>query len=327
MVRKLTFALLAGTALSFAGAAQAADVYVPPPAEPAYVPEPAAFSWSGLYFGGHVGYARARATDPWPSCSWLNDIRGENGDPNYIFPGADICEATSLLDYYFELDGDFVGLYDSGEGGNKSSFVWGGQVGINQQYGQFVVGLEADISSVHDIQHWNFDTFNYFEWDDPSGYDGSYWVQSETKLDWVATFRGRAGVALGHEGRFMPYVTGGAAIARVSTEMWSGYGDYYDAVGYCNPSGGGGSLGSCGFIGDLPEKTFYQFGYAVGAGFEWAFTNHVTVGLEYLFVGLPWGKQTNTATFYGDDGRSFDVNHTVGFDDLQMIKLKVNLKL
>jgi opacity protein-like surface antigen len=123
----------------------------------------------------------------------------------------------------------------------------------------------------------------------------------------------------------MPYVTGGAAIARVSTAMSTDTYDYYSPIDWCNPSGGGG--GECGFLGDLPSKSFFQFGYAIGAGLEWAVTNHVTVGLEYLFVGLPWGKQTNTATFYGDDGRSFDVNHTVGFDDLQMIKLKVNLKL
>jgi outer membrane immunogenic protein len=325
MVRKLTFALLAGTALSFAGAAQAADVYVPPPAEPAYVPEPAAFSWSGLYFGGHIGYARARATDPWPSCNWLNDIRGENGNPEYIFPGANYCDA-SFVGYYgdlMELDGDFV-LNDYDEGGNYHSFIWGGQVGINQQYGQFVVGLEADISAVHDINHWNWDDFDYLH-SYYGNYDGTFWVQSDTKLDWVATFRGRAGLALGHEGRFMPYVTGGAAIARVSSSMSAGVDYYGSTVGWCNPSGGGG--GGCGFVGDLPSQTFYQFGYAIGAGLEWAVTNHVTVGLEYLFVGLPWGKQTNTATFYGDDGRSFDVNHTVGFDDLQMIKLKVNLKL
>jgi hypothetical protein len=46
--RKITMALLATSAMGFAGAAYAADVYTPP-SEPAYVPAAASpFSWSGV---------------------------------------------------------------------------------------------------------------------------------------------------------------------------------------------------------------------------------------------------------------------------------------
>ena len=97
---------------------------------------------------------------------------------------------------------------------------------------------------------------------------------------------------------------------------------YAPPLGWCDA----GSFPGCGF-GEGNAKSFFQFGYAAGAGVEWAFNNHVSVGLEYLFVGLPWGKQTNSVTFYGDDGRSFNVNQVVGFDSVQMLKLKLNLKL
>jgi outer membrane immunogenic protein len=40
--------------LGLGGTAAAADLSAPAPIEP---PPPAAFSWTGLYFGGHVGYA------------------------------------------------------------------------------------------------------------------------------------------------------------------------------------------------------------------------------------------------------------------------------
>lgn len=54
-VHKITLSLVAAAAASFAGAAYAADVYVPP-MEPAIgVPAPEAWSWTGIYFGVHGG--------------------------------------------------------------------------------------------------------------------------------------------------------------------------------------------------------------------------------------------------------------------------------
>ena len=54
IAKRLTLSLLATAAMSFAGVAYAADVYVPPPEE-VFSPAPA-WSWTGLYIGGIVGY-------------------------------------------------------------------------------------------------------------------------------------------------------------------------------------------------------------------------------------------------------------------------------
>src|SRR3970282_1226344 len=63
IARKFTLALLATTGMAVTGAAYAADVYVPPPADAAMAPAPAAWSWTGIYFGINGGYGWGTATD------------------------------------------------------------------------------------------------------------------------------------------------------------------------------------------------------------------------------------------------------------------------
>jgi outer membrane immunogenic protein len=110
IARKFTLALLATAAIGLAGAAHAADVYSPP-ADPVYAPEPAAFSWTGIYFGANGGYGGNRFTYPY---AYLEDFGEE-----------------------LEITGDFS-LTSSG-------FVAGGQVGGQIQAGSMLFGIEADI--------------------------------------------------------------------------------------------------------------------------------------------------------------------------------------
>jgi outer membrane immunogenic protein len=328
--RKIVLALLAGTALSLAGAAKAADVYTPPPETPYTAPSP--FTWSGVYFGVHVGYAWSKPKQQNIfDCNYLTNIIGENGDPGYY----NICAAASdgQTDYayiddpdsyydgdyvpFLNLDGDYVALTDSWETGSDSGFTYGGQIGVNAQYGMVVLGLEADISGVSGIDHTSGGEFDYFHSYDGTylyNYEGTYWVESTATLQWLATFRGRFGLAMGSEGRFLPYLTAGAAVANVGSTLSTG----------ADTSGGNDwCQGDCFFDRPYQSSSFYQFGYAAGVGIEYAFTNHITFGLEYLFVGLS-GGQTNTVTFYGDDGRAFNINQTVGLDNIQMVRAKLN---
>lgn len=67
-------------------------------------------------------------------------------------------------------------------------FVGGGQVGYNQQIGQFVAGLEADLA--------------YSDIKDKLANVG------KERVGYIGTIRGRMGYAVD---RFMPYVTGGFA--------------------------------------------------------------------------------------------------------------------
>jgi outer membrane immunogenic protein len=84
--------------------------------------------------------------------------------------------------------------------------IGGGQIGYNQQFGNFVLGLEGDFSG--------------------TGIKGSVSdpvaaYSATTRLEWLSTVRGRVGVAFD---RVLAYVTGGVAIGSVKTTLNDDYG-------------------------------------------------------------------------------------------------------
>jgi outer membrane immunogenic protein len=122
---------------------------------------------------------------------------------------------------------------------NIPSFIGGGQIGANYQFGSIVVGLEAD-------------------------FDGTTATKSITagvasgtsQLDWVATARGRVGMAFG---RFLVYGTaGGAAMELVSVVN----------------AGANGSA----------NTTATHGAWTAGGGLEVAITESLSARLEYLYL-------------------------------------------
>src|SRR5262245_39945916 len=111
-MRKLfLLGISAVAAVMLGGAAQAADMPLkaPPPAAPAM------YNWTGFYIGAHVGGA------------WVD----RNGHDRFD----DVC----ISGVCFE-DGRF--------GHNDGRLIAGGQIGLNYQIGQFVWGVEGQISAV-----------------------------------------------------------------------------------------------------------------------------------------------------------------------------------
>jgi outer membrane immunogenic protein len=143
---------------------------------------------------------------------------------------------------------------------NGDGFVGGGQIGYNYQIGSFVLGVEADL-----------------QWADlggsngvavvPAGFPATF-VPAGTVggIDWFGTVRARVGVAFD---RALVYATGGFA-----------YGGADDNNGFG---------GFNGFVNDDDVRT----GWVLGAGFEYAFTNNLTAGIEGLWVSLD--RNTNGA--------------------------------
>jgi outer membrane immunogenic protein len=84
-------------------------------------------------------------------------------------------------------------------------------------------------------------------------------VTCETANSWLATFRGRVGYAFD---RWLPYLTGGAAYGNVKATT------------------------SAPVLGTLSSASSNQFGWAFGAGLEYAFMGNWTAKLEYLYVDL-----------------------------------------
>ena len=148
---------------------------------------------------------------------------------------------------------------------NGAGFVGGGQIGYNYQIGSFVLGVEADL-----------------QWADLGGSNGVAVVPAGFPvtfvpagtvggIDWFGTVRARVGVAFD---RALVYATGGFA-----------YGGAADNNGFG---------GFNGFVNDDDVRT----GWVLGAGFEYAFTNNLTAGIEGLWVSL---DRSNSGAFIGTE--------------------------
>jgi outer membrane immunogenic protein len=318
-----TAALLAGTTLSGAAYAQAG---ISPPLATAY-------NWTGFYIGTHGGGAWGDEDDgDFGECGPFTNFLGEDGDdigtPDCFFAGFPDDGPNDGDGPFpsFELDDDYVAWTgaDSSSGDDVRG-LFGGHAGYNIQSGRLVFGIEGDISGVFGDGGSQEVTFDYFH-DTEGGlpifgcdfgcdlelYEGTGTVRSDTAVEWLATVRGRIGAALDAQGRFLLYGTGGLAIAGVENSISGEFdelGGKNDAVDFCQDG--------C-FFEDADEGDDTQLGIAVGVGGEYAFTNNMSFGLQYLYTHFD-ESDGNSITFVGDDGRQFDVELGGGIEDLHSV--------
>src|SRR6185312_9428901 len=211
-------------------AANAADLG---PAFKAPVLAPAPFAWTGFYIGGNAGWGRG-------------DVKSSNlttttdgtlfGNPGFL--GGPVTFTNA--DRNFDLDHGFNG---------------GVQIGYNWQIDKAVLGIEAD-----------------FQW---SGFKGTDVFQptidspiatTDSKVDWYSTVRARLGYAFG---QFMPYVTGGLAVAHSSANLT------------LQPVAPAPVLTP--FAASITKT---HVGYAVGGGIEFAVNQNWSIKGEYLHLGF-----------------------------------------
>ena len=206
--------------------AQAADLR---PAYKAQPVTPAVHNWSGFYVGGHLGYGWGKADtsfNPGPS------------------PAVFVNLAPTVLDP------------------DPNGAIAGGQIGFNWQAGQWVYGIEADIS-----------------WTDISGNarlapippftgapanPGAAYLAAEQDIKYLGTVRGRLGYAWD---RLLLYVTGGLA---------------YGKVNYTGDT----NFGPPPFIRYFQSFSETQLGWTIGGGGEWAFNPNWSFKAEYLYFDL-----------------------------------------
>src|SRR3569833_1389622 len=125
----------------------------------------------------------------------------------------------------------------SGTGFNTSGGMVGGTVGFSWQTGPAAFGLEGDI-----------------DWSGQRGSGSCGVTTCNVRNDYLATIRGRLGYAMD---RWMPYVTGGAAIGNVKTSI-AGFGDTNNT----------------------------QAGWTLGGGIEASLMGPRTAKVDYLHVVL-----------------------------------------
>ena len=135
----------------------------------------------------------------------------------------------------------------------------GGSVGYDTQFNGVVVGLEADLSWTNFGDNAVF----AFPGDSTLG-DPPITFTTNYQMDWFSTVRGRVGLPFG---RLLIYGTGGLAFADVSMNTTVMVGDP-----------------PMGALTGSKEET--KVGWTLGAGTEYAITDHVTLKAEALYFDL-----------------------------------------
>jgi outer membrane immunogenic protein len=283
--------LLSTVALvGFAGVASAADLpqRLPPPPPP--VPIVPAFTWTGFYFGVNAG-AAFDVND-----NNNNLAGGQFGGNNIRINQGDIIGSQRSAGVLRLGTGG--GLINNNDN-NDVGFTGGGQIGFNYQFTPgtgFVVGLEADIQYIdiggdnnqggnsQTISPANFTPVNpNFGPAGPNTWGAAFDPRPGQRpaqrvvrggltaqdLNYFGTVRGRLGYAFD---RTLIYATGGFAYGGGDTNN-------NNVDGLFNATGG--------------NQDEFKFGWTVGGGVEFAFTNFqlfgssaVTFKIEGLYVNL-----------------------------------------
>jgi opacity protein-like surface antigen len=237
-------------------ASKAADlrgvIREPSPPSP---PSSTVYDWSGGYFGVHAGMARGRSTAKEIQTS--NDPTNpaycaQPGDPDYS-AGKFYCNINGPGPHYLTSPlTSFNSIGDKWSMKTKGT-VAGVTVGFNKQKGNIVYGVEADVG---------FLGVRGKSEPSPASVDDTY---LHTEATDYSTVRGRLGYAFD---RLLVYGTAGAAMARFNS-----YVDDPDIR-----------------VGIMTQRTSTQFGFALGAGAEYALFDNVSLKADFMTMGFMGAK-------------------------------------
>jgi outer membrane immunogenic protein len=169
------------------------------------------YNWSGFYIGADIGYA-------WTS-------------------------ADSGVDNPFGIDLDISP--------DASGVIGGLYAGYNAQFGQIVVGIEADAELSDNSDEGTVGPFAVL---------GGGSLTTSVNENWRGSVRARLGYAID---TFLPYITGGVA--------WADWDVDHTLV-----------VGGVGTFEASNSNTFV--GWTIGAGLEYAFTPNIIGRVEYRYT-------------------------------------------
>src|SRR6516165_2085591 len=173
---------------------------------------------------------------------------------------ADIARTPLYQAYPVPIVYDWTGLYVGGHvgagwtgGAGDGGFLGGGQAGFNYQSGQWVLGIEGQMSAttIKDSTSVGF----FFA---PGLAFGS--VTAESRLDWISTLAARAGWAFD---RWLVYAKVGGAWTHVSFDV----------------SASVSSIAGSAIAAAWTDRTFS--GWMIGLGAEYALWDNWTAKVEY----------------------------------------------
>ena len=244
------------SALSFSAFAADMPTRAAAPIAPAPI-----FSWTGFYAGATAGYV---ANNNQVSTSY----------------------SSSVLEVSNFLDGAVQNNILPSRMGNKSNkgFTGGVTFGYNLQSGNVVYGLETDFSSLS-TKSASFSAvapgvvqIRPQNGTGPSYSDDTLTTNASTSgsANWLGTVRGRVGFAFD---RALIYGTGGLAFGNVKSSTSVGLNAHCVSVDCSSPNVDANGVWS-------GSKSSVKFGWALGGGAEYAFTDRVSLKAEYLHYDL-----------------------------------------
>lgn len=241
--------LASAAALMLAAPALAADL-PSRQAAPAPFVAPPMFTWTGFYAGVNAGWAQNQ---------------------------------TDITNRGFSNTGG-AGAYPSFSTGNRNSFVGGFQAGYNQQFGNFVAGVEADINWLGNRRG--------------SGVAGVTGLganvtaaSASSRLDWLGTVRARAGVAFD---RVLIYGTAGLAFGAPDNRL---------------------TISNATIVTHTGVKDETKVGWTIGGGLEYAILDNVTLRGEYLYYDLGRSNVTALPTAAGTAAGLGGTSNTARFNN------------
>ena len=150
-------------------------------------------------------------------------------------------------------------------GNSNTGFIGGGQAGYNWQTGSFVFGVETDFDGSSLSKSRSLVGPTYLS--PISGLNDYLTAQGKISLDWLGSTRGRVGWVVTPDNRWMIYGTGGVAYGGGSAHL-----NIYDARD--------------GFYWSSNGNSATRTGWVLGGGVEYAITNSIIIGAEYLYYDL-----------------------------------------
>ena len=272
---------------------------------------PAAYGWSigphlpacaaiaiaaALYAGGARAADLAAKAPAAAVYSWSGCYIGANAGVGMASSdfGSSVAGGTHLLG----ADPGVAGLAGTGSA-DSTGFAGGGQVGCNLQSGTLVYGLEGDIDYFHGTSRFSNGTNTLS--------DGTpFTINQSATSNYIATIRPRIGIAAD---RNLAYLTGGVAFTSVSYTQ-----TYVDG-----PSAGTVATPGTG----VASASKALVGWAAGAGWEHAFTDHATFRLEYIYASFPSTSALGAIT---DPTGGANVLHGSANLTIQTARLGLNYK-
>jgi outer membrane immunogenic protein len=259
---------LVGATLLLAGSASAADLLKAPA-----MPLGPVSSWTGWYVGATAGYG------------WTNQGIDNTVTSTFCNPADGGCRPLTGPVVSAALAAAIPPHLST----NPKGFIGGGEFGYNHQLGQFVLGVEADVSGA-DIKG----SASAAQSVGVVGFPNTVNVAAAAseKLDFFATLRARLGFLVTPS--LLAYGTGGFAFGHVSATT-----AFAEAVGGPGPCGCGPAVAvATSSSATLP-------GWTAGGGLEWMFAPQWSLKGEYLYYDLGTMSYAQTITQTDSLGRNF----------------------